>query len=151
MPKRKPARETKNMTQTALWLPRDMHERLKKAGGDRGMGDEIRRRLQASFGVEERPRDPITDMLLKLINQIALNLGVDEPWWDNRYAGEVFKSAINELVSELISRGEPRPEAMAKLQTRYGPDEKAETIGRIIARAVLVEHTFELLRLEFDR
>jgi len=42
----------KNMIQTALWLPRDMHERLKKEGGERGLGEAIRRRIQASFGVE---------------------------------------------------------------------------------------------------
>ena len=36
MRKRKSTRETKNMIQTALWLPRDMHEKLKKkvANGD---------------------------------------------------------------------------------------------------------------------
>ena len=45
MRKRKSTRETKNMIQTALWLPRDMHEQLKKAGGERGLGEEIRRRL----------------------------------------------------------------------------------------------------------
>lgn len=34
-----------SMIQTAVWLPRDMHDQLKKAGGKRGMGAEIRRRL----------------------------------------------------------------------------------------------------------
>ena len=75
MKKRKAIRETKNMIQTALWLPRDMHELLKQAGGERGLGDEIRRRLQLTFVfAEQRPSDPFTDLLLDLIKQIALNL-----------------------------------------------------------------------------
>ena len=41
MQKRKSTGETKNMVQTALWLPREMHEALKKAGGERGLGEEI--------------------------------------------------------------------------------------------------------------
>ena len=80
MKKRKSTRETKNMIQTALWLPRDMHEKLKQAGGERGLGDEIRRRLQVTFGAEQRPRDKLTDLLLDLIKQIALNLSLDEAW-----------------------------------------------------------------------
>ncbi len=30
-------------------LPTDLYERLKEAAGDRGLGEEIRRRLEASF------------------------------------------------------------------------------------------------------
>ena len=33
------------MIQAALWLPREMHEQLKKAGGERGLGEEIRSRI----------------------------------------------------------------------------------------------------------
>src|ERR1035437_8777043 len=81
MKKRKSTNETTNMVQTALWLPRGMHEKLKKAGGERGLGDEIRRRLQNSFDAEQLPRDPITDELLDAIKQIEGNL--DEPWHAN--------------------------------------------------------------------
>ena len=103
MPKRKSTRETKNMVQTALWLPRDMHEKLKKDGGERGLGDEIRRRLQISFDDEQQPRDQTTDVLLDLIKRIALNLSLDEQWHANRFAFNVFKTAINELLSDMIS------------------------------------------------
>ena len=68
MQKQKSTRETKNMIQTALWLPRDMHEQLKKAGGERGLGDEIRRRLQITFDAENPRRDPTTRELLEEIN-----------------------------------------------------------------------------------
>ena len=154
MPKRKSSRENKNMLQTALWLPRDMHARLKEAGGDRGLGDEIRRRLQASFGVEKRPPDPVTDLLLDLIKRTALNLSLEDAWWADRFAFDVFKTAINELLSDLdtiVGSHRRQPGAMSKLQARYGPDEKPETIGRILARAAFAENAEEQLRLHFEK
>lgn len=129
MQKRRSTRETKNMIQTALWLPREMHERLKKEGGERGLGDEIRRRLQFSFDAE--PPDKTTDELLDAINQIVIAL--DEPWYTNRFVFDVFKAAIIELLSKYQPNGQAEPEAIAKLQTTFG-DEKPETIGRILAR-----------------
>jgi hypothetical protein len=36
--------------QTSLRLPRDLYDRLVKAAGDRGIGEEIRQRLEASLG-----------------------------------------------------------------------------------------------------
>ena len=140
------------MIQTALWLPRDMHERLKNDGEERGLGDEIRRRLQVSFDVEQQPSDPVTNLLLDLIKRLALNLSRDEEWWANRFGFDVLKTAINELLSDLASMAglsEPPPGTMTKLQTRYGQDEKAETIGRILAHAAFVESAQEALRLLF--
>lgn len=50
------------MTQTALWLPNDMHRALKAAAGRLGMGAEIRKRLaewqvfhDAGYRVESEP------------------------------------------------------------------------------------------------
>jgi hypothetical protein len=155
MRKRKSTRETKNMIQTALWLPREMHELLKEAGGERGLGEEIRRRLQVSFGVEERPRDPVTDVLLNLIERITLKLSVDEEkWWDNSFGADAVKRAINEVISDLVSHinpAEPRPGMMTKLQSRYGPDEKPETIGKILAHDAFVENAQEILRRIFEK
>jgi hypothetical protein len=155
MRKRKSTRETKNMIQTALWLPREMHEQLKEAGGERGLGEEIRRRLQVSFGVEQQPRDGRTGPLLDLIKRLALNLSHDEPWWRTHFSFDVFKAAINELLSDLTSAMpewiEPQPGTMTKLQTRYGPDASPEIIGRTLARAVLTENANDVLRREFDR
>ena len=152
MKKRKSARETKNMIQTALWLPRDMHEKLKEAGGERGLGEEIRSRLQVSFGVEQQSGDEPTELLLKLIRQLAKNLSRDVSWWANRDAADVFKLAISELISELstiMSGIESKPETMAKLQARYGADANPETIGHILVRAVFVENAMEQHRLPF--
>jgi hypothetical protein len=151
--KPKAIRETKNMIQTALWLPRGMHHLLKQAGGERGLGDEIRRRLQLTFGTGQQRRDrrdERTNLLLNLIEQLDISL--DEPWSANRFARDVFKAAISELL-DLIANvhplSEPQPATMTKLQAKYGPDENPETIGRMLARSVLVENANQQLRREF--
>lgn len=43
------------MIQSAIWLPRDLHEKLKRDGGHRGLGEEVRRRLLLSYAEEELP------------------------------------------------------------------------------------------------
>jgi len=131
MKRRKSTRETKNMIQTALWLPREMHEQLKIAGGERGLGDEIRRRLQSSFEALE-PADKATGTLLFEINQLA---ALARPWHANHFAFEVFKAAINELLSKREPKGQAEPDAIAELQTTYG-DDKPDVIGQIIARVL---------------
>jgi hypothetical protein len=152
MAKRKSTRETKNMIQTALWLPRDMHEKLKEAGGERGLGEEIRRRLQVTFNAEQRPSDPVTDLLADLLRRVALDLTDGRPWYENRWTCDVIKEALDELVSSLClarhqSVGAPEPAIMSKLQAKYGPDVKPETIGPMLARDALVENAKEQLRL----
>ena len=37
------------MVQSAIWLPRALHEKLKEDGGERGLGAEIRRRLEWTY------------------------------------------------------------------------------------------------------
>jgi len=133
MKKQRSDRETKNMVQTALWLPREMHDQLKKKAGERGLGEEIRRRVRWSFEAEEPP-DRTTDILISAINQLAIEL--EEPWYVNRFAFEVFKVAILELLSQCQSTEQAEPEAVAKLQASF-PDEKAETLGRMFARVAL--------------
>jgi hypothetical protein len=149
MKKRKAIRETKNMIQTALWLPRDMHDQLKQAGAERGLGDEIRRRLQLTFTAEQRPADEITNVLLKLIERSARNLSSDEEWWANRFTSDALRVAINtllNLVPPAHPKNEPPSATKAKFQTRYGPNATTEIIGQDVARAVLVESATEELK-----
>ena len=133
MKKQRSNRETENMIQTALWLPREMHDQLKKKAGQRGLGEEIRRRLRWSFEAEEPP-DRTTDVFISAINQLAVEL--EAPWYANGFAFEVFKAAIIELLSQCRSTEQAGPEAVAKLQASF-PEEKAETLGRIFARFAL--------------
>jgi hypothetical protein len=137
MRKRKSTRETKNMIQTALWLPRGMHERLKKDGGERGLGNEIRRLIEASIDAAETPKDEITSELLAQIKEIA-DLTLPE-WLTDRFAFDVFKTAVNTLLSSRQPSGEVRPETKAKFQATW-EEENPETIGRMIARLAIYAH-----------
>lgn len=144
MKRRNSVRETKNMIQTALWLPRDMHEQLKSAGGERGLGDEIRRRLLVSFAAEQKPREAYTDLLLGLIEWISQNLASDEPWYATEFARDTFQEAIKSVVLELYSHA--GGEGESKLQARYGRDAKPQTIGPVIGHAAFVANAEEELR-----
>jgi len=122
-----------NMIQSAVRLPRSLHQRLKKAGGERGMGEEIRRRLEASFAVKVKvPSDPKTRELVEKIEQLVLNTPLDKPWHADREAFLVFQAAIN----ATLSRYEPSSETSGptgRLQSMYGLDATPETVGRILA------------------
>jgi hypothetical protein len=133
---RRRTRETENMIQTAVWLPRKLHERLKRDGGERGLGEEIRRRLHMSLYDEEKPLDQPTQALLDAIKQITghLSHSAGGPWYANRFAFDVVRAAINELLSSCQPSSEAQPEAVDKLKATYGSDAEPETIGRILAR-----------------
>jgi hypothetical protein len=127
MKKRKSIRETKNMRQTAVWLPRDVHDRLKKEGGERGLGDEIRRRLQYALEVAETPVDEITDDVLHQIKDVLR----DHPEWHaDHFVYDVVRGAIDVILS-MHQKKQEKPETKARLQALYGQD-TAEGIGRII-------------------
>jgi len=151
MAKRKSTRETKGMIQTALWLPRDMHERLKTEGGDRGLGEEIRRRLRATLDAEGRASDPHTDLLVGLIKKMISKIDDRLPWYEDRWASETLADAAKEAVLNLCLAGrgplpELEPERKAALQSKYGSDISPETVGPMLASAALVEHATEQLR-----
>ena len=140
MVKRKSTHETKNMIQTAVWLPRDMHERLKNEGARReGLGEEIRRRIQMSFDAEDADRDEITRELLDEIGQVAIASSVEGGrWYTNLFTFNVFKAAADALISRLEPKNAPG--MTARLHKLYGPDAKAEIVGRILAGVFLSRH-----------
>ena len=97
MKKRKAVRETKNIVQTALWLPRDMHEKLKEAGGERGLGEEIRRRLEAAFDAAATPRMgtvAVRDQIEVISEMFRATAG-----HDSIFACDVVRAAIDALLS----------------------------------------------------
>ena len=145
MQKRKSIRETKNMVQTALWLPREMHEALKKAGGERGLGEEIRRKLQIAFEADDTtamPGDEATEELLDQIHDIARDLSRDGPWYADAFKVDVLNAAVNTLLLVRRPSDEANPEIRARLQAEYG-EEKAEAIGRLLSRATMIAHSRE--------
>jgi nucleoside-diphosphate-sugar epimerase len=63
-------------------------------------------------------------------------MSLDEPWYGNRFAFDVFKAAIIELISSHQPSSDA-PGTVARLEAVYGPGEKPETIGRILARVFI--------------
>jgi hypothetical protein len=102
----------------------------------------------------QRPPETLTDLLLDLISRVAKNLAVDEQWYANQDAFDIFRAAINELLSELFlfagGGTGAGSGATSKLRSRYGANEKSDIIGRILARAVFVETANERLKQIFD-
>ena len=138
MKKGKSTHKTKNMVQTALWLPYSMRDDLKRAaGGEGGMGNEIRRRLEISLKADQSLRDKKTTELMEEITRVDVNMPIN-PWHADRLAFNVFKAAINDLLSEYQPKSDVQPGSLAKLEARYGKDVEAETVGRILAGAAIM-------------
>jgi hypothetical protein len=141
------------MVQTALWLPREMHEALKKAGGERGLGEEIRRKLQIAFEADDAtamPGDDATEELLDQIHDIARDLSRDEPWHADAFKVDVLNAAVNTLLLVRRPSGEANPEIRTRLQAEYA-EEKAEAIGRLLARATMIAHSREGAERAFSK
>lgn len=122
-----------DMVQSAIRLPRSLHQRLKKAGGERGMGEEIRRRLEASFQAEKPRTDAkmiyVLDAITSCAEQIAKDYG---SWSQDPFAFEVLKGCVNLLLSRFKPDGDPvaNPKPGSSAAFLFGPESKAEEISR---------------------
>jgi len=121
-----------DLIQSAVRLPRSLIQRLKKAGGERGMGEEIRRRLEASFEADEARADPKTRELLEEIERLALNTPLHVHWYADGDAFKIFAAAINETLPKYQPSGEAAGPT-GRLQSVFGKDATHEMIGRILA------------------
>ena len=131
--KRKTADE---MIQSAIWMPRSLHERLGKAGGDRGLGKEIRRRLEASFEAEKAPADAKTQELLDAISYCADETARDYGGWSaDGFAFVVFKGCVDLLLKREQPKGQPVPTLQSEhmVDIIFGPDysPKPEEVSRL--------------------
>ncbi len=133
---RRPSSET--MRQSALRLPNDLHEKLVAAGGSRGMGEEIRRRLEASFDAEPKLKttDRRTGELLEAIAHLADTIALDAEWHADRFAFEVFRTAVDTILAHYQPEGEPEVNA-AQVHVFFGIGDKPETVGRTLAATVI--------------
>ena len=126
-----------DMVQSAIRLPRSLHERLKKAGGERGMGEEVRRRLEGSFDIEEALADPKTRELLDAISffdeEMFYHFG---SWSKEAFAFEVMKACVDTLLTYYRPEGEAKAPTAAdsKAALLYGPDSSPENVGRLLVR-----------------
>jgi hypothetical protein len=125
------------MVQTAVRLPQSLRDRLSKVGGERGLGEEIRRRLEASFEAEKDPVDPKTRELLDAISFFDEEMFYEFGSWSKQpFAFEVLKKSVD----MLLAYDRPKGEAKAPLTTDskaallYGPDSSPEDMARLLVR-----------------
>src|SRR5438128_1941129 len=126
--KRKKADE---MVQTAVRLPQSLRDRLTKAGGESGMGEEIRRRLEASFAAEMAP-EAATPKTAELLDAISFFDGemFNEfgSWTKEAFAFEVLKASVDRLLAYYRPEGEAKapPATDSRAEVLYGPDRSPE-------------------------
>ena len=126
------------MVQTAVRLPQSLRDRLSNAGGERGLGEEIRRRLEASFEAKEAPADPKTRDLLAAIaffdEEMFHQFG---SWSKEPFAFEVMKASVDMLLTYYRPEGEAkaRPATDSKAALLYGPDSSPEALSRLLVHA----------------
>jgi hypothetical protein len=78
-----------------LRLPKQLHDDLKKAAGDRSVSEELRQRLQASFGEAAAPADEKTNSLLAQLAKAAARVTKQfGPWHETRRAYAIFSRAV---------------------------------------------------------
>ena len=128
--------------QTSLRLPQDLHGRLMAAAGDKGIGEEMRQRLEASFANEPQGTDPKTAGLLGAIANVARTIGsFYAPWHEDPYALAAVRSAVETLLAALGPKGEPvfrpRPDNEGWSDLLFDPKDPPETAGRMLAMSAL--------------
>jgi hypothetical protein len=125
----------KEMVATAVRLPQNLRDRLAKVGGGQGLGEEIRRRLEASF-VTEAATNPKTVELLDAIAHCAERTASDYGRWsDDAFSFEVLKGCLDMLLAANRPKGEPvpkpNPEGMHDILFGKEHSPKPEELSRL--------------------
>ena len=131
-------------TQTSIRLSQDLYARLKRAGAEHGIGEEIRRRLEASFEAEKPPANPKTRELLD-----AIAYAVDETaalyghWDSDAFAHQVLTASVNLLLKGSQPEGDavPSPDISEFTDLFFGPEHSTHDISRFIVREVTRDRT----------
>jgi hypothetical protein len=107
-----------NELQTSIRLSRELYNRLDAAREGRPLGEEIRRRLEASLaGAPPAAIDPKTGNLLDYINTVADVVSAHfGDWHSDPGAFAVFRLAVEKILSDVCPEGEPllKPRNQAK-------------------------------------
>jgi len=131
------------MVHTAVVLPGDLLERLRRDAKSRdlGLSAEIRQRLL----VYERDRDLTqlqardheTEALLENIKTLAENLAGDlgKKWHEHPYALKAFKAGVDAFLIQYRPEGDENKRPDTRLVG--GPDDPADAVGRIHAGSIL--------------
>jgi len=102
----------------------------------RGLGKEIRRRLEASFEAEKAPADVETRELLDAVSYCADETARDYGSWSaDSFAFVVFKGCVELLLKRQPPKGEPvpTPQPGNMVDIIFGPDysPKPEEVSRL--------------------
>lgn len=134
-------RKVEGMVQTTIWLPQQMHQRLKQLGGAGGASETIRKRLEASFEAEKAP--PKTQELLYAIAYVANQTGVYcGNWFEDRFGYEVLKASVESLLTAVRPEGEAvlSPTNSELLSLIFGVDTASpKDVSRLFVSDVLRE------------
>jgi hypothetical protein len=121
------------MMHTAVVLPPDLIERLKKdaKASGRGLSGEIRERLQRTYQAE----DPETNRFLRAVttlgNYLERDLGIK--WHLDAYALAAFKAGIATLLTRYLTDGNER---VRPGWEEGDPDDPPDVVGRTHARRI---------------
>jgi hypothetical protein len=125
------------MVHTAVVLPPDLLEQLKKDSETAGQGisTEIRERLRATYLIQNS-RDPRTDSLLTAIKALAVNIErhFRKKWHEDPEALVAFKTGVQDLLARVVvaaSDPDKRPDAAPA-----GPKDPPDVVGRTLARLI---------------
>jgi hypothetical protein len=122
------------MISTAIRLPKKLRDRLIKAGGEYGLSDEIRQRLEASFATQEGTSPKmraLLDTISSTVREVTQCIG--DPAVDP-YAADVLKACVGLLIDHSRPSGEAVPHLTTTGQWMYGPDLSLQEISRDMAR-----------------
>jgi hypothetical protein len=124
----------KDMVRTTIWLPQQMHRRLKEISGSGGVSEEIRKRLEASENV---PDDPKTRQLFSAINFVADKAGKDfGNWSEDLFSYEVLRAAIDLWLTAHRPEGELVPKPSREPGSYWPPENTPENIARFLLAIV---------------
>jgi hypothetical protein len=100
------SRKTELGVQTAVRLPQDVYDRLKKS--EHGVSEEIRRRLARTFAEDDAGTDPETRRLMDAIEKLAVlvRLQTNHNWHSHPAAHWVMRNAITARLQRLRPSGE---------------------------------------------
>jgi hypothetical protein len=132
------------MIHTAIMLPIDLIEQLKRDGqaAGHGLSTEIRDRLRRTYS-EQSSDDPKTSSLIDDIRSLSgeIEHNVRRKWHEHAYALALFTFGVSYFLGREKPPGDPnrRPDA-----TSEGPDDPPDVVGRTLARQISDHHSEEI-------
>jgi hypothetical protein len=125
------------MVQSAIRLPKNLHVWLKDAGGERGMGEEIRRRLEASFAAENLSANPKTqgfvDAIACCAEETTRYYG---SWSEDPFAFGVLKACVEMLLKLYQPQADanPKPKPSTTADLLFAPNHSVADISRLLVK-----------------